>query len=45
MPAVTVGVQVRAENVAAVGDNYQITSISPSQFRVTLSVPSTKVIA
>jgi hypothetical protein len=38
----TLDVQIRPENVSGLGDNYQIRDISPAQFRVTLSVPSSR---
>ncbi len=38
----TYDVQVKSEQVRGLGENYQITSISPEQFRVTLSVPSNR---
>ena len=38
----TVDVLLRPELIGGLGDNYQITSITPSQFRVTLSVPANR---
>jgi hypothetical protein len=38
----TYDVQVKSEQVRGLGENYQITAITPEQFRVTLSVPSNR---
>ncbi len=38
----TVDVQLREASVTGLGDNYEITLISPKEFRVTLSVPSSR---
>ncbi len=38
----TLNVDLRPDQIGGLGNNYQITTISPEQFRVTISVPSNR---